>query len=337
MKDTSETRIRRALRGEPVDRPPISFWAHNFARENSAEDLAAETVRAWRRYGWDFIKIQSRASSFAEMWGSHYQPSTQVAVPPTLLEWPVHTAADLAAVRPVDPTSGALGEQLDALRAIRAAVGPHVPILQTVFAPTMVLTYLVDGPEQLRRYLTEAPAATKTALAALAETLAGYAQASLEHGADGIFYAIKAADGDLLTRDQYAEFGLPYDVPALAAANGGWLNLLHLCGDRLYFEVVDDLPSAFVSYALSPHNPSLAAGRDRARRAVIGGVSPKPQIREMTPAQIAAQVNAALEETGGVQMMIGPGCSISPDTPEANLDAANRALADWAARHPIRK
>ena len=332
MQNMSETRVRRALRGEPLDRPPISFWAHNFARENSAEELAAETVRVSRRYGWDFIKIQSRASAFAEMWGSRYRPSTQIAVSPTLLDWPVHSQADLPTLRPVDPTSGALGEQLAALRAIRQAVGPHVPILQTVFAPTMVLTYLVNGPDNLRGYLAEAPAAMKAALAAIRETMAGYAQASLEHGADGIFFAIKAADGDLMTRDQYAEFGLPYDRPVLEAAGGGWLNLLHLCGDRLYFEVVDELPSAVVSYALSPHNPSLAAGRDRARRAMIGGVSPKPQIREMTPTQVAAEVAAALADTGGVQMMIGPGCSISPDTPEANLDAANEALAAWAAQ-----
>ena len=247
-----------------------------------------------------------------------------------MLEWPVHSAADLQALRPVDPTTGALGEQLEALQMIRQEVGPDVPILQTVFAPSMVLAYLVGGPENLLGYLTEAPAATKAALGVLRETLAGYAQASLENGADGVFYAIKAADGSLMTRDQYAEFGLPYDRPALDAASRGWFNLLHLCGDQLYFEVVDDLPSAFVSYALSPENPTLAAGRDRAHRAVIGGVSPKPQIREMTPAQVAAEVTAALDDTGGVQMMIGPGCSISPDTPEANLDAANQALRDWA-------
>jgi uroporphyrinogen decarboxylase len=199
----------------------------------------------------------------------------------------------------------------------------------------MVLSFLVNGVPDLLAYVREAPEATHAALAALQETLSDYAQAALEQGADGIFFAVKAADGDQLTRAQYAEFGLPYDRPVLDAAAGGWLNLLHLCGDHLYFEVAGDLPSPLISWALSPDNPSLAAGRTRARRAVIGGVSPKPQIREMTPAQVAAEVDAALADTRGVQMMIGPGCSVSPDTPEANLDAAIHALAAWVANSEL--
>lgn len=326
MQMTKRARVTAALQGKPVDWPPISFWMHNFAQENSAEALAAETVAVYRRYNWDFIKIQSRASVFAEMWGSRYRYSDQVAVPPTLLDWPIRSEADLRALRPADPTTGALGEQLEALRAVRQAVGPDVPILQTVFAPAMVLSFLVNGVPDLLAYLRQAPAATHVSLAAIRETLAAYAQAALQHGADGIFFAVKAADADQMTRAQYAEFGLPYDRPVLDAAARGWLNLLHLCGDRLYFDVASDLPSPFVSWALSPHNPSLAAGRDLAHRAVIGGVSPKPQIRDMTPAQVEAEVHAALADTGGIQMMIGPGCSVSPDTPQANLDAAIRAL-----------
>ena len=333
MPSTRIERIHHALNGAQVDRPPIAFWAHNFARENSAEDLAEETVRAFNTYGWDFIKIQSRASSFAEPWGIRYRPSTQMAVPPTLLEWPIHTLADLRALRPVDPTGGALGEQLAALRLIRQAVGPDVPLLQTIFAPAMILASLTNGPDAMLGYVREAPQAAHAALAAIRESMAAYAQASLENGADGVFFAIKAADTDQMTREEYAQFGLPYDRPVLDAANSGWLNLLHLCGDHLYFEVADDLPSAFVSYALSTDNPPLSEGRVRAKRAVIGGVSPKPFIRDMTPEQVAAEVVAALEDTSGLRMLIGPGCSISPDTPPANLHAATRAVTDWAAKH----
>ena len=83
MQDSKVDRIRRALDGKPVDRPPISFWAHNFARENTAGELAAETVRVFRSYDWDFIKIQSRASCFAETWGNRYDYSDHLATPPT--------------------------------------------------------------------------------------------------------------------------------------------------------------------------------------------------------------------------------------------------------------
>lgn len=329
---TKAERVRRAMAGQLVDRPPISFWAHNFAQENSAADLAAETVRVYRKYDWDFIKIQSRASSFAEMWGNRYDYSSELATPSTLREWVVHSVEDLAALRPVDPTGGALGEQLEALRLIRQDVGPDVPIQQTVFAPAMVLGYLTNGPDAMLRFMRQAPEATHRALAALRETLAGYAQASIAHGADGIFFAVKAASAGQMTRAEYAEFGLPYDRPVLAAASDGWFNMLHLCGEHLYVDVVDDLPAPLISYdALAPGNPSVGEMARRTRRMVVGGISPKPQIRSMTPEAVADEVTAALAESGGSRIIVGPGCSISPDTPEQNLFAAKTAVTEWVA------
>jgi len=46
----------------------------------------------------------------------------------------------------------------------------------------------------------------------------------------------------------------------------------------------------------------------------------------MTPAQAAAEVDAAIQGTGGTRMMIGPSCSISADTPEVNLRPARQAV-----------
>jgi uroporphyrinogen decarboxylase len=323
-------RIKRALVGEPVDRPPISFWAHNFARENSAQDLADETLRQFRRYDWDFIKVQSRASCFAEGWGNRYIHSTERAVSSKLTEWPVHSVADLKKIRPLDTESGALGEQLAALRIIRSEVGPEVPIILTLFASTMVLAYLVgESTPRMLELIRNHPAEAEIALAAIRDTYANYATACLRHGADGIFLGIKGCSQDQMTREEYAHFGLPYDQPILDAAKTGWLNILHLCGRGLHFDVVKDLASPLLSFALDSGNPSLSQARDRAKRAVIGGVSAKPKIRSMTPEEVASEVEAAIKDTAGDRVMIGPGCSISPDTPEANLDAARKAVEMW--------
>ena len=323
-------RVRRALAGQTVDRPPVSFWAHNFARENSPVDLADETVRQFRSYDWDFIKVQSRASCFAEGWGNRYIRSKERAVPPKLREWPIRTAADLKRIEPLDPEIGALGEQLSALRMIRKEVGPEVPVLLTVFAPAMVLAYLVgESPIRMLELVRRHPLETEAALAIISDTQADYAGTCLKHGADGIFFAVKACSSVQMTREEYARFGFPYDRPVLDAAKEGWLNMLHLCGPHLYFEVVDDLPSQLLNFALDPGNPSLSQVRDRANRAVIGGVSAKPRIRDMMPEQVVSEVESALSATEGVRMMIGPGCSVSPDTPEANLRAAREAVEKW--------
>lgn len=59
-------RVRQVRVGGSVDRVPISFWWHSFTKENEAESLAEETAEQFRRYDWDLIKLQSRATAFAE-------------------------------------------------------------------------------------------------------------------------------------------------------------------------------------------------------------------------------------------------------------------------------
>src|SRR5262245_51098078 len=145
MSMTRRERVMAALSGEPVDRPPLAFWMHNFATENSAKDLAAETLRLTREFGWDYLKPQSRAQCFAEMWGLRYRPSVERAVPYTVVANPCATGADLARLEPVDPRTGALGDQLEALRLIRSGVGPDTPIIWTVFSPLMVVPSLLGG------------------------------------------------------------------------------------------------------------------------------------------------------------------------------------------------
>src|SRR4029453_9654334 len=159
---TKRQRGMAALRGQPVDRVPLSFWLHNFATENSAQGLADETLRLAGAFDRGFPnppsappcfraqpcrwgppltgashKPQSRAQCFAEMWGLTYRPSGELATPYTVTHAPVVDADDLARLPVADPREGALGEQLEALRLIPPAVGPALTTIWTVFAPPL--------------------------------------------------------------------------------------------------------------------------------------------------------------------------------------------------------
>src|SRR6266478_4742713 len=167
---TKRERVMAALRGAPVDRVPVSLWLHNFATENSADTLAAESLRLARRFDWDFLKPQSRAQCFAEMWGFRYTPSHERATPYTVTRAPLATAEDLRRLEPVDARTGALGEQLQALHAIRKGVGTATPIIWTVFSPLMVLPFLLAGGRSAAVSLMRSePAAVDHALGAMAE------------------------------------------------------------------------------------------------------------------------------------------------------------------------
>lgn len=324
---TKRARVMAALRGEPVDRVPLAFWMHNFAAENSAETLAAETLRLGREFEWDYLKPQSRAQCFAEMWGLEYRPSTERAVQYTVTRTPLAGAADLARLQPADPRTGALGEQLRALRLIRDAVGPETPIIWTIFSPLMVVPYLLPGGrDQAFEIARSEPAAMSRGLEAIAETLAAYAGACVDAGADGLFYATNVATRALTNPAECRRFQRPFDLRILQAVTRAPFNVLHVCGADTLFDEFADYPVAAVSWAATvPGNPSLAEGHRRTGRAVVGGLPAKPAIASMTPAEMAGRARAAIRETGGRWLLLGPDCSINPDTTDALMHAAGAA------------
>jgi uroporphyrinogen decarboxylase len=323
---TKRERVMAALRGEAVDRVPLSFWMHHFVAENSVQTFVAESLRLAREFGWDYLKPQSRAQCFAEAWGLRYQPSTERARPYTRTHAPCASVAELRRLQPVEPAAGALGDQLEALRQIRAGVGPDTPILWTVFAPMMVVPYLLPGgDEQALTIARQDPAALEAALAAIAHTLAGYTRLALDAGADGLFYATNVARQGLLTPAECRRFQRPYDLRVLAAAAPAPFNVLHVCGAGVHFDEFADYPVQAISWALAEGNPSLAEGRRRSGRAVMGGLPAKPVIATLTPEVVARHAGAAVRAMDGRGLLLGPDCSINPDTPETLLHAARTA------------
>ena len=323
---TKRERVMAALRGAPVDRVPVSLWLHNFATENSAQTLSAETLRLANRFDWDFLKPQSRAQCFAEMWGLRYTPSRERATPYTVTGAPLATAEDLRRLEPADARSGALGEQLQALQAIRKSVGTETPIIWTVFSPLMVLPFLLAGGRSAAvSLMRSAPAAVDHALHAMAETLAAYARAAVAEGADGLFYATNMATMEFSTAAECRRFQRPHDLRILGHVENAPFNLLHVCGVEILFDEFVDYPATALSWATVPGNPSLSEAHRRTGRAVVGGLPAKPVIKGLLPAEIDARGRRAIAEMGGRFLLLAPDCSIDPDTPDEVMDAATTA------------
>ena len=313
-----------ALRGQEVDRAPVSFWGHDFLREWSAEGLAAAMLESVRTFDYDYLKVNPRATYFAEAWGCRYRPSNDPARSPAVEHWVLRDASDLDAVKTVDVQSGSFGEQLEALRLIGADLGGDVPFVQTVFSPLSVLGRMANDRELVRSWMTEAPDVLHAALAAVAETLASYGRACIDAGADGIFFATTEwATDDACTTDEYQTFGRPYDLQVLEAVPDAPFNVLHVCRPNNMLEQLLDYPAAAINWAVhSPGNASLDALLAKTDRAVMGGVDERHVLLDGSPEEAREQVREALRQTGGRRFLVAPGCSVSPQTPPENLRAA---------------
>src|SRR5438132_13133489 len=79
-------RVEAALALGLGDRPPVGAWGHTYHEEGSPEALAAITVERARRFGWDLVKFQPRASCFAEAFRSAYQPTGHRRRAPVLMK-----------------------------------------------------------------------------------------------------------------------------------------------------------------------------------------------------------------------------------------------------------
>jgi uroporphyrinogen decarboxylase len=329
-------RVDAALAGGAVDRVPISFWGHSYLREWSAEELAEAMLENYRRYDWDYMKVNPRASYHVEDWGAKLEPSGDFNRGPRFTDWPVREPGDWRRLRPLEPERGVLGEQLQALRQIRDGLTGEAYFVQTIFSPLSVAKYLAGNrAEPVQVSIADNPDALRAALDVIAETFVSYGQATLEAGASGVFFATTGwASSDALTEEQYRRFGCEYDLRVIEAFAGkAPFNVLHNCGERIYFDLLADYPVEAISWAaMLPGNPSLGEGKERTTRAVMGGVSEKTTLPDGTPEQVDEEVRAAIKETEGRRVLIAPGCSIPPRTPEASLEAAAAAVRAMGAR-----
>ncbi|GAC1657243.1 MAG: uroporphyrinogen decarboxylase family protein [Candidatus Dormibacteraceae bacterium] len=328
----SRSRIEAAIAFRPVDRPPVSSWGHTYREEWSAADLARVSVERQRRFGWDFVKFQPRASCFAEAFGSVYQRANHALRAPKLISQAVRSLDDWSRINIAAAGHAALADQVTAIGLAAKELGPDVPIVQTVFSPITVAGYLV-GKDRRRalRQLRENPEIVGPALERIAAVLVEFSRQSVEAGAAGVFYAVSGyASADLVKADEYERLLLPYDrlvLDQLPAA--AWFNILHLCGSHLNFELARDLPTQVVSWSIANQgNPGLAEGRERAGgRPVMGGMNFQSTLHHGTVAQVRAEAGAAIAATGATGFFLAPGCSVRPGARSDNLAAMAAAAA----------
>lgn len=328
---TRRERIRKTLLGEPTDRPPISFWRHFYHREGSAADLATSMLEFQKRYDWDILKVNPRGSYHVEDWGvKTARPGTGPLDKPKVVHSPVREPADWDAIRPLDPTSGALGEHLDALERIAAEVQGDVDWVMTLFNPISIAADLVNDDPRFVSHLRDHGDRVHEALRAITETYAGFVRECLARGAAGIFFATTDyANDSRIDRSLMREFGCPYDLRVLAEASGAPLNTLHVCGPGAYVEDLLDYPVSIVSWAdRASRNPSIAALRAKTSKTLLAGLAHDGAFLTGPVEAVQDEARAALAESGGTSFILGPGCAVPAAAPLEHFQAVREvALA----------
>lgn len=323
-------RFESALRGDPIDRQPVSAWQHYPGLEYDVEALSSAIAASVLKHDWDWVKINPRGVYYAEVWGAEFDHDDYGGGEiPRLKRHAWESVGELAGVEP-RAASPVLAEQVELVRQLRLLL-PDRPLLYTVFSPLSVLyqglglplyagggVFGVQPSVRIDEVWGADSALLHGVLEAITATLVEFTADLLEAGADGLFYAVTGTPHPLLSADRewFATFSTPYDQRVLHAAAQG-VRVLHTCGPNSH-------PEWFVDWPVDAlHWDSFATGNPALGDLPVvsgGGVDHRLFDGEHDDLLIE-QAAAAVRGAAGRGYLLSPTCTVvSGGLDDASLD-----------------
>ena len=315
-----QQRVFEAFEGQPVDQVPLSLWRHFHKQDQTPVGLAAATLAFYEKYDFDLIKLTPSDFYAIEDWGAKIVPSKDDDQPPNLKRPLVRKPEDWQQLTTLSINDGGYGEALEAIGLVTAQLDKDdAPVLMTIYSP-LTLAYKLAG-DLLLDHLVNSPTEVHIGLATIAETTSRFAEAALEAGAAGVFFDSQLSRSDVLTEQMNQDFVVCYDLIALERVKSRPVPLtLHLQGEHVYFDSVNEYPVHAVSWHNNNSNPSLADALELTDKTLMTGLD-RNLLEHGDPGEISAQVEEAIEQTNGLRLILAPASVIPTGTAPENLDA----------------
>lgn len=314
-------RLEKTIAGEATDRIPAALWRHWPGDDQRAADLARSTIDFQQTYRWDFVKITPAESFSVIDYGYQDEWEGNLEGTRSCTKRGINRSLDWTQLRPLDPLRGSLGRQVEAVRLISDGLhNDDTPIIQTVYSP-LTQAALLGGRHLAIRHLRTNPDRIQTALNALTESTLRFLDAIKRYPLSGIFYCSYEAAYDVLTEDEYRQFGLPYDRKIIESVpDKWWFNTLSLQGDTPMFRLCSQLPVQVINWRDQETEPDLAQGKLQFNGAVSGGLS-KHQLHSGTPTTIRDGIRSASAQANNRRFILTTGSSLMVTTPLSNIRA----------------
>lgn len=237
----------------------------------------------------------------------------------------IQEPADWADLAPLSPAQGYLGEQLECLRQIKDALDDEVPVIQTVFSPLAQAKNLA-GQGRFMEHVHRARDSVHQGLSVITDSTVAFVQAARETGIAGVFYAVQHATYQLFDRASYKDLAGQLDRRILEAAEDLWLNVLHLHGTAIHFELAEEYPADVVNWHARTVEPGLAQAAARVEGAVCGGLQRGATLVLGDPETVREEALDALGSLEGRGVILGAGCVVPIKAPRVNLESARSAV-----------
>ncbi len=283
---TKIERVRRALEGREVDRPPYTYWYHFLDDKQPGERHAASTLEFHHKFDTDLVKVMS-----------DYPFGEDAANP--------------------------FPQQVKALEILGRELKRKALFVETIFQP-FNQAEKTSSQDKVKELLRENPQALLDRLEKIARAEANHARLALKAGASGIFLAISNANDGYLTREEYKKFSEPFDRMVLEGAKGAEINILHLHGGKVYLDLFYNWPARVIQHSVAATGVPFREVRKSYSGVLMGGLD-EIHFKELTREQMREQARVARMEAGPKWILSG-GCSVPNDTPDRQLLALNEVI-----------
>ncbi len=261
---TKMERVLAALNHEEPDRVPVYPILAGVTRKlvgasykdwsTNADIFAASQIKAADEYDLDCIVTLLDLSLESTAWGQELVYPERDAAHPDYDNLVIQDIDDYSKIKKVDyRTCERMMMHIEACKKIVAAKGGELPIVAFVFGPMGTLSML-RSQQEMYMDLYDDPDAVKEAAKEVAATLKEYAEALCDTGINGIMWDTLFASGSIMSKEMWIEFeaGLMKEL-SQAVRDKGCLNMIHNCGQKIYFDAqIDAIQPAAISFLYPP-------------------------------------------------------------------------------------
>ncbi len=317
--------LKQTFLGNVDERIPLALWKHHPIADRTPEGLAKEEIAFHQRFDSDIMKISFFGHYPCVDFGCEARYDGAISGSTTLTKAAIHQASDWEVLEKPDVMEGEFGNQVRAVELISQYAQDVVPTMATIFDGPMVADKICD--KQLARYMDENPGIIETALDMITDVMIDFARATLEGGADGLFIASQHSTKSVVTDEHYERFILPQDLKLISKLRGKAKFIVVHLHAREPNEIVrfDKIAHTQGVDAINWEDQSaslgLREGKKISKKAVLGGIDHNGVFRTGTPDEAKEQVLDAIQEAGYEHLVVAPGCVITVDTPEENIQA----------------
>lgn len=324
-KMSKKERIIATLNKQEVDRLPFSMWYHLPHIDQDPVQLAEVQIELAHCYDLDFIKMMPFGNYAAHDFGlsvTFYCTETQ---PAFQRKFAIENVKQWTEIEPLPGYFGTYGKQVLFARQMQKQLKrEEIPYVQTIFSPLTTAKKLA-GPRVFKDMRSHSEYLHQ-ALAAITETTISFIKLNIDAGVSGFFFATQCANSDLLSEEEYDEFGVKYDIKVINSYKDlTYFNIVHIHGDNIMFEKVAQYPCNCINWHDRTVAPSMAEARNISEKCFLGGIS-RDWLSQAKPEEIRSYIKEVVLTAGRAGLMITPDCAARLNTPRINFYAARIAI-----------